>query len=560
MKKKLLFIFLVSFCQLLQAQLLFTTLKPSDGLSSRETRCVYRDSSGYVWTGTNNGLNRFDGAHFKLWNKLSAGYPDGLGEMITSITEHGSGQIWFGTNAGIGVLDKVGNRIKEVKLNATNKGQKLAIGKLAHDSRGRLWATTNAGLLIEQGAAFVPVSQVYPFAKELDNLFYFQAAFAFDGSRNCFWIGTATGTYCLDLRKQKVFSVANNPDHLPFLSRDVVISLTLDDKNNLWFSNATATSLCHYNFDTKAFQQITQVNNNPAWWLNGGCNALFFDKQGRLWISTWLYNTFIRYPDGRFEEIPYDRYLPHSIGYGFFSEAFQDKYGNVWLATINGLSKLQAGRFVENILQAPSYKFYLPTGFANINCVQLDDAGNYWLGKMDGLVKYNVAAKTFERYAVSATELLRNEVFDIKYINGEVWCATSKGVQILNPRTKRFRTFAYDENKKNEGSVWWIMSTKAGAVWFSIGQHGVYRYQPRSGDLRHFTDSSLLNTNCAIESSDGRLWLGTSKEGLLIFDPATEQFLRPPPSVLTGTRITSMTEDDDKNIWISLIWKGLIKC
>src|SRR4051794_34687338 len=83
-----------------RAQFLFDNLKPRDGLSSREILSVYADEEGFTWIGTLNGLDRYDGSHFRVWNNASPAYPVSLGERIFCITEFGSNQIWFGTDNG----------------------------------------------------------------------------------------------------------------------------------------------------------------------------------------------------------------------------------------------------------------------------------------------------------------------------------------------------------------------------------------------------------------------------------------------------------------------------
>jgi ligand-binding sensor domain-containing protein/putative methionine-R-sulfoxide reductase with GAF domain len=429
---------------------------------------------------------------------------------------------------------------------------------------------SNRGLFIEQNGKFVSVSRIYPFAKPLDTLSYIHAAFVYDTKRNFFWIGTTTGSYCLDLANQKLFSATNNPLKIPFLTKDVISSITLDADGNLWYSNSTQASLNHYSFNTLALRHITHINNNPTWNLGGGCNTLFFDTQGRLWISTWLYSAFIRYPNGRFEEIPYSRDLPHSIGYGFFNDAFQDQYGNVWLATINGLSRLDAEKFVETIVQAPSYRFYLTTGFANINAMQTEGDYSWWLGKMEGLVKYDLQTKKFERFIVSQKYLPANEIFDLKWINGELWCTTINGIQIFNTKTSRFRSFdGYTKDKKNgKGLVQWFLQDKEGWIWLSIWKQGIYRYHSttgrsesigpehiESGKGLHVTSSSY-----GFEDSDGKVWIATAEYGIRIFDRARQRFVEPASAHLQTLRVSSIAEDARKNIWLATTTNGIIKC
>jgi ligand-binding sensor domain-containing protein/putative methionine-R-sulfoxide reductase with GAF domain len=422
--------------------------------------------------------------------------------------------------------------------------------------------------VVEVNDEFVPVSQIYPFAKELDDASSFHGSFIFDERRNCFWIGTTNGFYCLDLAQKKLFSPANNPGSLPIFSKDIVNSIALDEKGNLWFGNTTKRALCYFDFSAKHITQIRQINNNAAWELDGGCNTLFFDKEGRLWISTWLYSAFIRYPDGRFEEIPYKGNVPYSIGYGFFSDAHQDAYGNIWLATINGLSKLETGGFLENIIQVPSFKFFLTTDFANVNTVYVDEESNWWLGKMDGLIKYNVITKRFERFIISTSNLRLNEISAIDPIGGELWCATSGGIYMFNIKTGRFRKFdRFPDEKTSSGHISWLLPDQNGFVWISVWGEGVFRYNPVNNECTPFSDNKgswgdfeAKHSLSAFEMGDGKIWIDSRKEGIRIFNPATQKFSRPASALLNAVSVTSMTEDGEKNIWVSTVNNGLLKC
>jgi ligand-binding sensor domain-containing protein/putative methionine-R-sulfoxide reductase with GAF domain len=550
----------------LQAQLLFTTLKPSDGLSSREVQCVFRDREGYVWVGATNGLNRFDGNHFKVWNKLSTGYPESLGEFVTTIIEHKDGTIWFGTNAGVGLLDKVKSEVTEVAIKNAGVGIKPTITNLAYDGNGRLWVGSTKGVMLERKGRLVPVSDIYPFAKGLDTVVCIHASFVYDSRRDCVWIGTTTGSYCLDIKKQQLFSAENNPGRLPILTKDVVNAIALSD-SSIWFSNATKGVLCGYDTRSGSVQKIARINNNPSWNLNGGCNTLFFDDKGRLWISTWLYNSFIRYPDGSIVQIPYHRDRPYSIGYGIFNDAYQDVYGNIWLATINGLSKLTASDFIEDIVQAQSYSYFLDIDFANVNTLETDDAA-WWLGKMDGLVRYDLKTKTFAQFVISQSNLRQNEIRSFRWIGGQLWCGTTNGIYLFDPKQKRFSKFTkWPSVLKEGGFVYWIRKDKNGNVWFSVWHEGVFRYDPKTGTCTSFRDNKVqwnalaaTVSYAALEDSKGNMWIGTAGTGVGIVDPSLQKVSEPFSPGLRKIGVVSIAEDGQKHIWLSTARNGFIQC
>ncbi len=570
MRIPLLFLFVLLSVQSLRAQYLFDNLKPKDGLSTREIRSVFRDNEGFMWMGALNGLNRFDGSHFKLWNSALPGYPAGLGDVIAAITSHGEGKIWFGTEAGAGVLDKTNNTIRKVDILVNGKPgtERIAISQFRHDKQGKLWAASSKGIYLEENGRFIPIGEKYTWAKELANVGCFHAGFVYDSLRNGFWIGANEGLFLLDLNRQAVYSNRHNPDGLPVFTNHAVNSVAIDRTGNIWFGDVFDNTLVYYNFSTREERRITHINDDPLLKLDSGPNTLFFDNEDRLWVSTWLYTAFVKTPDGKFEKIVYDENLPYSIGYGFFNDAFQDSYGNVWLATINGVSRYNRHSFVKNVIKVPSYPFFLTTNFANVNAVASDKRGTWWLGKMEGLVKYDTAAKTFERFYPEKTELRWNEIFDLVYINGELWCTTINGIRIFNPLTKTFRTFtSYPGYKKeNIRGVSWIRQDSRGNVWFAIWDEGVFRYDPgtkacirfNEGDPA-FGDYAEGNTRCYFETKQGLVWIAKWNSGIRIYDYSTGRFSRPKDSILAKDDILSIAQDNQQNVWVSVRKKGMYK-
>ena len=549
--------FILTICQLsAQCQLLFTTLKPADGLASRETRAVFRDSEGYLWIGTTAGLNRFDGAHFKLWNKTTFNYPKSLGEVVTTIIEH-RGRIYFGTDAGLGVLDKTSGQVTQLFPN-NGIEDSYAITRLEEDTSGRLWVATDKGLRVETSNGLIPVSRIYAPATVLDSISIFHGAFLFDAGRNCFWIGTPSGSYCLDLRTSTLFSSENNPAANPFFVKDNIASIALDNSNDLWFSNNTKGLLCHYNLASKAFESLDKINGNPDWNFSGGAPILKFDADHRLWITTWSFTSYVRHPDGKFEPLVYDATVPYSIGYGFFYDAFVDKYSNVWLATINGLSKLGKSAFVQTIVKAPSFKYYLPVDFANINAVQPDDE-SWWVCKMDGLLQYKPTTKTFRRFVPSGKDLEANDIYDCQTVEDEVWCSSNYGVKIFNKKRESFHSLDHsDKAVPASGYVSCMVKDHENTVWSCLWKKYLCRYNLKTKSCEHFANqTALLESRCIYVASDKKIWIGTT-DGAWVYHPSKGWFVHAARGVKGN--VSAITEDVHKNIWLAATDHGLIKC
>lgn len=570
MKTFLLALFLLASFSRLPAQFLFHNLRPADGLSAREVRSVYRDAEGFVWLGAMNGLNRFDGSHFRIWNRSDERYPSSLGEAVSCITEHGEGKIWFGTDAGVGIWDKHTNRFSQPVIKPKGKLVKdhLNIAQFQKDGRGRLWMATSKGVFIEYKGILVPASSLFPFAGELDEVNCFHGGFVFDSVKQTLWISSWQGLYAFDEAKQQVYSAKNNPGNLPIFNRHSINSLAADQQGNIWYGDIEEKAICFYDFQTREHRKIARINDNPLFSMAEGANALFYDRQGRLWISTWLYSVFVRNENGVFEKMPYDENLPYSIGYGFFNDAIQDNFGNIWLATINGVSRYNPSYFVENIIKTPSYPFFLTTDFANVNTVMMDRKGSWWLGKMEGLIRYDTAKKTFERYILPNKELRWNEVFDLDMIGGEIWCATGNGIQLFDPVKKTFRPFRFLPKNSNIAaqSVSWIQQDAQGYVWFSVWYDAVYRYDPRTNASIRFDghdprwgDLSTTNSSYFFEAADKRIYITDRNHGVRIFDPGTQRFTRPADEILGTEDILCLQEDRELNLWVSTRRHGILK-
>jgi ligand-binding sensor domain-containing protein/putative methionine-R-sulfoxide reductase with GAF domain len=550
------------------AQYLFDNLNQKEGLSSREIRALLQDSEGFIWMGAMNGLDRFDGNNFVTWNRSSLTYPSSLGTIVSALAEHGKGIIWVGTNTGIGRFDKATQQFKEATINTPLKNKRPYISQLRKDKTGRLWMSTYGGVYIEKNGNFDPVSSVYPFARVLDSITCYHSGFVYDSTRNVFWIASTIGLFCLDLEKKQLISAANNPEQLPIYNNHLLNSVAIEKNGDIWVGDITEDALWHYSFDSKQLEKITRINGNPLWVLTGGANNLLFDKEGRLWISTWLFTSFIRYPDGRIEMVPYDYNVPYSIGYGLVNDAIQDSYGNIWLATINGVSKLAASRFVENIIKVPTYPFFFTTGFANADAMQTDNKGNWWIGKMEGLVQYDTATRRFERFAPLEDGHRWNEVVEVDIINDEVWCSTYNGIQIFNPRTKKFRLLEFPGIEGiTVRPISWVYPDSRGYVWTSVWNDGVYRFNLRTKEWVRFDGSLPQWSNfkpsfslCALETSYNTLWITNARTGLRLFDYASQQFRLPVDSLLLRAEIVSMTEDPQHYIWLTTAQNGILKC
>ena len=557
------------------AQYIFTNLYTKDGLSSKEISSVFQDSDGFIWFGTANGLNRYDGTSFNVFNLANHNFP-GESENITSIKEYGKAQLWIGTAAGLVKYDKLHSRFSNIPLPVKN-GREPRVSVLITDAQKRLWILSTSGIFIVRDSVPVPVTDLYPSATPLNNLDLVGFASAYDPGRKGMWIGTNKGLHFIDFATKSTWSKENNPHGWKlFNDQSYMQSIVLDKAGNMYISNQRYL-LEYFNFTTNHVDSTSAIDaDGKKWTLGGGIHRMYIDSKQRLWLSSWLHVCFVRSPDGHYDVLPYQSTEPFKMSYGFFHDACEDKEGNLWLAGLNGTHKLISNSYLSDIRDIiPSEEdahriksanqLEAPTNvFAKIGSRQ-------WLiGKDDGLFLWNEDSGKPVRYLPDSKTAHGNRIFEINHINNQWWIGTGYGIKIFDIATKSFRDFtAYPKGVNGKNSVLWIRQDRNGFIWFTTWVDALFRYDPRTNQTTYFrnldgdtSDHTGKNFLCYLEDHRGKIWLDYAADGLRIFDPATGKFHKPAPGKLhtPGLIVNGLLEDHDKNIWVSTNQKGLLKC
>ncbi len=552
-------IILLMFCApaSMKAQFIFQNLRWQDGLSAKEIRCLYKDNDGYLWIGTSNGLNRFDGAvvkQFKNTRYLNSLYINAIHPLS------GNDSLLIGTRQGMRIFNKrTGIFITDKRFAALNNE---IISCIKHDGYGALWIASAAGVWIfDKGKLYTP-AEFMPAAKPVKKQSYTIAAFEWDQMRKGFWVGANT-PYFIDCEKKLVYSKDYNPLHYPLLDSVMVYSIGLDSKNNLWFSCTNTGNLCFWDWKTNKVDTYYELD---AIKLNGAApNRIFVDHKDRVWISTWLFAAFLKESGKPIKKIPYSQSQIYSIGYGFFRDAIEDPEGNVWLGTINGVSKSQSQDPFKAIYQLPSFNFFLETGFAHCNYAVIDS--NLMMAcKEEGVVAYNMSERTYKRYIVTTTDLARNR-FTMAVKNGTTWWfAGDYGVFYLEKGAEQLKFFDKVNMNAETNGANFIFNDAAGNVWFQSVHDALYRYDPTTKKLDRFdgkdpkyglfdfnpyTSFVVLKNHCIL--------FALHHKGFLKFDPATEQFSMTPIAGKPDFSITEMREDDKGHIWTALSGRGIME-
>ncbi|MCE7068116.1 histidine kinase [Dyadobacter sp. CY326] len=400
-----------------------------------------------------------------------------------------------------------------------------------------------------------------PEAKILQNGEYGLSVLVWDDKRKGFWLG-GVKTYFIDCENKAVYHKLNNPFKYPILESINVFSVAIDKNSNVWYGCNSNKSLNYWDHETNQIKSYFEMAGKKT----EGCNFLFIDTKDRLWISTWSFAAYIKEPNEEIKKIPYSQNRSYSIGYGFFLDLIEDQQGNLWLGTINGISKVQANAPISAIYQLPSFEYFLQTGFAHANSIVIDD-GKIMASKEEGMVLYDMNKRTYKRYFVTdGPDLGKNRFLMSVKSRDTWWCASADGVFRLNENSgtlQKFKKVKYNSGKKY---VDFIFLDKAEHIWFQIRGDAIYRYNPETDKCDRFdgTDADygtfkFADSQSFLVCQNGDILFATYGIGFIKFDAITQQFSTIKVSNAGKFLAYGLAEDNTRNIWAVVAGRGVFK-
>ena len=486
------------------------------GLPQNTVTAVAETPDGYLWLGTREGLVRFDGVRFtvfdtrttpelghswvlcllvdqagRLWVGTSGGgvvrlekgrftryaAEDGLpSEQVSALLEDRQGRLWVGTDGG-GLARSEGSRfLREPSREALGS----SVRALLEDDSG-VWIATEEGLARLQAGTLTSFTTAQGLSR--------QSVRALLRERNgALWIGTDQGLNRLENGRFTVFTTKQG------LSHDVVVALREDREGNLWIGTDGGGLNRLQDGRFTAFTTKEGLTNDSVF-------ALHEDREGSLWIGTNL-GGLNRLRDGRFTPFTTQEGLSND----FIRAVFEDRAGTVWIATEGGgLNRLKDGRFTAFTTKKG--------GLSNDTVFALleDRAGSLWIGTDSGLNRL----KDGRLDVFTANMGLSNDSVLALHEDheGSLWIGTYAG-GLNRLKDGRFTSFTTKEGLSND-TVNTIYEDRAGNLW--IGTRGGGLNRLKDGRFTAFTTRDGLSDNQVFalhEDREGSLWIGTYGGGL----------------------------------------------
>ncbi len=590
-----------------KTDLKFEHITTVDGLSQSTVSCILQDSKGFMWFGTQDGLNKYDGYSFTHYQYDPGDSTSMLGNFIHTIIEDVKGNLWIGTESGLNMFDQSNNNFVRYKhdVNDPSSLSGTEVRSIFEDSEGRLWVGSTGGDLARldrNTGKFVHFRHDEADPERLSE----DISSIYEDSRKNLWVGSFNGNLSLFDREKESFIPVYY--HSEKLSNNRIWNITGDREGIIWistyrnglysmrFSDDGNPELVHYvkdfndagSISSNSIITVSEDSNGRLWigTENGGLiifdreNAKFItlrsdpfdemslssnsiwtiyeDRTGNLWIGTYTggINLITKYGKsfGHYKHIPGKEY---SLSHNSVTSFSEDSRGKIWIGTDGGGINL-FDRKTGTFLNYNSKNSHLGSD-AVLSSFE-DSRGNLWVGTWGGgLNLFDRKSSTFRGYTTENSSLCSNQIFSIiEDRRGVLWTGSFfGGLSYFDRESNSFINYTPENSQISDNQIRMILEDSYGVLWV-CGNSGVNTFDPETETFTIYShDDNIANSLSKgyvlsiLEAADSTLWIGTTG-GLNKFDRQQETFTAYhikdglPSEVVKGIQ-----EDDQGNIWLS---------
>ena len=541
----------------------FGHVPPEAGLSQSVVTDIVQDDLGFLWLGTQDGLNRYDGNGFRIFKEVPAAANSLRGSFVSSLDKAPSGEIWIGTNdGGLNRYDPLTGQFTAF-LNDPQNGNSLGENSVVAvdvDPAGIVWAGTSNRGINRLDPRTGEVTRYLSDPSDPDSLSTDNILAVLCDPNGFVWVGTGGGGLDrLDPSTGVFRHYPGNPDDPLSLGDTFVQTLYLDRQGTLWVGTFTG-GLNRLDAQTGHFARFVHDPTDPASLGHNSVASVFEDGAGRLWVGTLGGGLHLLDREtGRFTRFQNDPAEPTSLSSNNVLSIFEDSSRMLWFGTFgSGVDTYDPYRAKFPLVRSS------PGGSDGLSDASVwgileDEQGVLWVGtNLGGLNRFDPVSATWKYYQndpADASSLADNTVYVVyKDRQGTLWLGTTLGLERFDEVTETFEHYAFP-------AVLAIFEDRQGGFWLGSGA-GLIAFDRRTGASRfHNHDPQNLytlssDTVCMIfEDRQGRLWIGTTNGGLNRFDQATQRFTRyqrdaQNPSSISSNIILDMMQAQDGTLWI----------
>lgn len=566
--KRLLNIFIFSLIFVVQGysqQYDFTNYSINEGLSQSVVNCIFQDSKGYIWVGTQNGLNRFTGETFDVYNYNPFDSGSLSNNWIYSIAEDQNGNLWIGTKGELNQYLPKQNIFKRITWQT---GFTFDVSHYCYDI-----------ICLKNGMVFINTPPVVTVYDPANNSFSsYQSKLEYEGAvkdvkiplledDDKIWIGSTKGLASFAIQTKEF-------EYYPFISKkgirmdDASISALYKDKNGKLWAGTTSGLFLYDAVSTKFMEAGFPVRQNNGFPFGDYCiRSINEDNNGNLLLGTEGRGLFVLsvLPDS----VEIQNYTSENseIGHNIVQSLIIDKSENLWIGTLSGISKTDLKKKKFTLYRKSNSPHSVDLQGNVIASLFKDENGILWVGNWgQGLNLYNRNTGKVEHFSTqhSGNHKIPNDFIHVIFKDSEkrIWLGTRDGILIYdkpanrfiswfnyfkNPRLPRFENVRIYEIIQDKSSNYWI-ATHNGLYKVDIKNYKTEVFLEEMNNEQHISANLVYSL---LEDSEGLIWIGTVS-GLDVYNPRTEsiQHFKKGEKGLSDDFVVSLCEDSHGKIWL----------
>ena len=554
-----------------QQKMLYEHLSVKEGLSQGSVTCILQDRLGFMWFGTQDGLNRYDGYMVKVYRHDPAN-PASLSEnFITSIIEDRTGTLWVGTVGSAGLVNRFDpatesfSRYPRDSVDLRGAIRSEANSEYEEPSGVRWWGRIGAGVTrLDPKTGLRKVFKHDPADPKslIDNNVY-----SVYGDRSgTVWVGTREGLDRFDRETESFVHYRHDEANPRSLSNKWVWPIMEDRSGALWVGTFGG-GLDRFDRATGTFTRFRHSETDRRSLADDQMYSLYQDRSGLIWVGTANHGVDRFDPElAAFSHFQHDPGDAGSLSGDEIKAIAVDRAGIAWIGTTAGLNRFDRskGAFAHYVHNPGNPGSIIDN---TTQSIYEDHTGTLWIGMMSsGLERFDRSRGVFTHYrhdALNPKSLSDNRVYALLEDHlGNFWVGTyGGGLNLLDRKTGTFRAYTHSDSipgSLGTYGVWALCEDHNGVLWVGTSGGGLDRFERESGTFTHFrhdeanpqsiSDDLIISI---LEDRSGNLWVGTTG-GLNRLDREHGTFRHyREKDGLANDLVLGILEDGRGNLWIS---------
>jgi ligand-binding sensor domain-containing protein/signal transduction histidine kinase/DNA-binding response OmpR family regulator len=521
----------------------------NNGLSQNTVHAIFQDNLGFMWFGTKDGLNRFDGTSFKIY-KFSPG--ENLRDNVFHrIIQDKHDNLWVGTDDGIYIYDPREEGFDRFELTTSdNNSIDGVVTDILEDNEGDIWISVEEKGVFHYDLIAGTLAN-YRIPQSPDGMMMVSLCLGKEGDIWAFPYNLPFVRIDKKMGKVSEFQLIDDPDL--FYNTGEVWKVVADEYNQLLIASST-----------KGLISVNTVSRTHRILLSedAGGKPIFARCLARIdsrtiWVGSesglYIYNTETK----KAENLRHNRSVPYSLSDNAIYSIYKDREGGIWIGSFFGGIDYYSNQYNQFELFYPVDGMNRMKGSRVREFCEAPD-GKIWIGTEDnGLNLFDPVKSEFLPLPVPLQSLYTN-IHALLADGDYLWIGTfSKGLNRFNLKTHELVTFTQsdDPNSISQNSTFSIYKDRQNTLWMgNLSGLNIYDYE--NNNFKQIEEFQGIYVQDIFEDTNGKIWVATFTKGLYQYDPVTDKwrvFLYDPSNRKNTlySKITSVFEDSQKQLWVA---------